>query len=183
MLLTSRARSHPSIPNPKRPIRQTGPVYPYSSDTLVEGASVERWGEKFKWTSGHYTPQQLEPFIHSYDTVAAEAVERLDEIVPPPYGQSPPKDGNIEGAINPDGEKKPRRDLYKLVQKYAAQDEKVQRLWNEVNTVPEWVNWEQIERGQKVFFRYGGPAIITVSLETPYLCEAVYIHIHTNGIR
>ncbi|KAI8634199.1 hypothetical protein F5Y19DRAFT_203555 [Xylariaceae sp. FL1651] len=138
-------------------------AYSYSSPELVDGAWQERWGVKFKWTSKHLTPKQLEPMIHSYDTVATEAVERIDEIMPPPYAMSPPKDGNIEGAIKPDGEKKPRRDLYELMQEFAPKDEKIGKLWAEINTIPEWVDWEQIERGQKVFFRYGGPAITTLT--------------------
>ncbi|KAI1817070.1 hypothetical protein GGS20DRAFT_534338 [Poronia punctata] len=137
--------------------------YTYDCPDLVEGAWQERWGMKFQWTSQHKTPKQLEPLIHSYDTVATEAVEALDEITPPPYATAPPKDGNIEGAIKPDGEKKPRRDLYKMVQEYADKDEKVGKLWTEINTIPEWVDWEQIERGQKVFFRYGGPALTSLT--------------------
>ncbi|KAI3319212.1 hypothetical protein HD806DRAFT_296288 [Xylariaceae sp. AK1471] len=139
-------------------------VYSYSSqEELVEGAWHERWGVRFKWTSEHLTPKQLEPMIYTYDTVATEAVEKLDEIVPPPYAMSPPHDENIEGAIKPNGEKKPRRDLYELMQEYAPKNKKIGKLWIEINTVPEWVDWEQIERGQKVFFRYGGPAITTLT--------------------
>jgi hypothetical protein len=33
--------------------------------------------------------------------------------------------------------------------------EKLQQLWDEVTNVPDWVDWEQIERGQMVFDRYG----------------------------
>ncbi|PTU21153.1 hypothetical protein P175DRAFT_0248081 [Aspergillus ochraceoroseus IBT 24754] len=29
----------------------------------------------------------------------------------------------------------------------------------EINTVPEWVDWDQIKRGQEVFFRYGMPIV------------------------
>jgi len=135
----------------------------YDHPDLVEGSWQERWGVRFQWTSQHLTPKQLEPLIHSYDTVATEAVKRLDEIALPPYTRTPPKDENIKGAIKPDGEKKPRRDLYKMLQEYADKDENISKLWTQINTVPEWVDWEQIERGQKVFFRYGGPTITSVS--------------------
>ncbi|KAI1753698.1 hypothetical protein F4782DRAFT_495379 [Xylaria castorea] len=129
-------------------------TYSSNDDKLVEGTWHERWGVKFKWTSKHTTPQQLESLIHSYDTVATEAIERLDEIIPPPHAQSPPE---------ADGEKRRRRDMYELMQEHAFEDEKIGKLWTEINTVPEWVDWAQIERGQKVFFRYGGPAITTLT--------------------
>ncbi|KAI0449617.1 hypothetical protein F5B21DRAFT_493689 [Xylaria acuta] len=130
---------------------------PQSYEKLVEGTWHERWGVRFKWTSKHTTPQQLQALIHSYDKVATEAVQSLDEIVPPPHAKSPPK---------ADGEKKLYRDTYELMQEHASKDEKVGRLWTEINTVPEWVDWDQIERGQKVFFRYGGPAITTLTFSS-----------------
>ncbi|KAJ2970895.1 hypothetical protein NUW58_g9563 [Xylaria curta] len=123
----------------------------YSDETPVEGAWQKYWGTGFKWTSKHLTPQQLRPFIYSYDTIATEAIERLDEIVPPP-----------EGAMKPDDVKKPRGDMYEKIKEYAIKDEKIGRLWSEVCTVPDWVDWGQIERGQKALFRYGGPAVIAV---------------------
>ncbi|KAI1322980.1 hypothetical protein F5Y16DRAFT_385063, partial [Xylariaceae sp. FL0255] len=139
-------------------------AYPFNdANDLVDGAVVDRWGMKIKWTSEHLKPQDLEPMIHTYDYVANEAVEKLDEIAPPPYAFEPPKDRNIEGAIGPDGEKKPRRDLYELMQEYASKDDKIGKLWTEINTVPEWVDWEQIERGQKVFWRYGGPSLVSLT--------------------
>ncbi|KAH9908138.1 hypothetical protein F4778DRAFT_720443 [Xylariomycetidae sp. FL2044] len=123
----------------------------------------EHWQMKIKWTPEHLTPKDLEKWIHTYDTIATEAVERLDEIAPPPYALSPPNDGNIEGAIKPDGEKTPRRDLWELLEAHASTDEKVGKLWDEIHTVPDWVKWDQIERGQKVFYRYGGPTITTLT--------------------
>lgn len=127
----------------------------------------ERWGERFYWTPKHHKPKDLQKLIHKYDVVASEALERLDEIVPPPYAHKPAQvnveEKNIEGGLKPDGEKKERRDLYELMAKYADKDEKIGRLWTEIHTVPEWVSWEQIERGQKVFWRYGGPSLTTVS--------------------
>ncbi|XXG97179.1 hypothetical protein Hte_003474 [Hypoxylon texense] len=114
----------------------------------------QHWGVKFKWTPEHLTPQELEPLIHTYDTTATEAVERLNEISPPSYTRDPPKQNSDASRTG----KKWRRDLYGLLEKHAATDTKIGRLWGEIHTVPDWVDWEQIERGQKVFYRYGGPA-------------------------
>lgn len=116
------------------------------------------YGYKIKWGPLHHSPEDLHRLIHTYDTVASEAVERLDELVPP-APVAPRK--NIEETVEPKDIKK-HRDLYKLVQEHAKTDEKVGKLWDEINTVPEWVDWESIERGQKVFWRYGGPALTAV---------------------
>lgn len=51
--------------------------------------------------------------------------------------------------------KAPPRDLYVILQDHKDSDELLQRFWNEVTTVPAWVDWEQIRRGQDVFYRYG----------------------------
>ncbi|KAI0426617.1 hypothetical protein F5Y09DRAFT_318427 [Xylaria sp. FL1042] len=135
----------------------------YGNENFVEGTWQEYWGVRFKWTSGHLTPQQLNPLIYTYDKVATEAVERIHEIIGPTETKSPSKGEDIEEITKTEGEKKSRWDLYQLVQEYASKDEKVGKLWTEVNTVPEWVDWDQIERGQKIFFRYGGPAISTLT--------------------
>lgn len=57
----------------------------------------------------------------------------------------------------------PRQDAYDALEA-AVQSEEVGRygachaLWRQVNEVPEWVDFEQIARGQDVFYRYAGPA-------------------------
>lgn len=60
----------------------------------------------------------------------------------------------------------PRRDLYALLEEHRASDPKLSELWTEVNTVPAWVDWEQIERGQDVFYRYGGPALTGLTFQS-----------------
>lgn len=42
------------------------------------------------------------------------------------------------------------------MKEHAETDETLQKFWKQVTTVPDWVDWEQIERGQDVFYRYGG---------------------------
>lgn len=49
----------------------------------------------------------------------------------------------------------PTRDLYVILQDHLDKDELLQRFWKDVTAVPEWVDWEQIQRGQDVFYRYG----------------------------
>jgi hypothetical protein len=58
-----------------------------------------------------------------------------------------------------------KADLYVLLEKHHDDDLKIKEFWNEINTVPDWVDWEQIKRGQEVFYRYGMAVINVVSLE------------------
>lgn len=55
----------------------------------------------------------------------------------------------------------PGEDLYDILQREAriAEPGPVCDLWAQVNEVPVWVDYEQIARGQKVFYRYGGAAL------------------------
>ncbi|KAI0401142.1 hypothetical protein F4802DRAFT_619083 [Xylaria palmicola] len=138
-------------------------AHAYSLEEPVEGTWQECLGLRFKWTSQHLRAQQIAPLAHSYDTVATEAVERLDEISPPLRAEPLPKDKKIEEPSEKGEEKRVKRGLYELIEEYAPRDPKIARLWAEVNTVPNWVDWDQIERGQKVYFRYGGPILVSLT--------------------
>lgn len=124
--------------------------------------TITVWGYSFQWTPEHLTGEQMEPMKHTYDRLADECLERLNEISPPPQ-KALPRTTN-RGAQNcEDGREKPKRDLYVLLRDNADRDEKLAELWNQVNSVPSWVDWDQIERGQEVFYRYGIPALNAVS--------------------
>ncbi|OTB13477.1 hypothetical protein K445DRAFT_336496 [Daldinia sp. EC12] len=123
-----------------------------------ENSWRESWGVKFKWTPKHLTADSLKSWIYTYDTVSTMAIDRLNEISISSHTKFP---GSVDSI--PREEKKVRGDLYELLQKHASTDDTIGRLWDEINTIPEWVDWEQIERGQKVFYRYGGPAITTLT--------------------
>ena len=127
---------------------------PHPKDQTLYGFNV-------KWSEHHWAPEDLHPLIYTYDKVSAEAVDSLDEIQPPTAASLAPKK-NIQETYEPK-EKKFSRDLYKLVKENADKDEKIGKFWKEVNTVPEWVDWKSVERGQKVFWRYGGPCLTAVS--------------------
>ncbi|KAF2130966.1 hypothetical protein P153DRAFT_365590 [Dothidotthia symphoricarpi CBS 119687] len=131
------------------------------------------WGYQFEWTEHHLTPEQTKPLKHSYDVLGEECLERLNVISPPPKGALPrnsdqPAPSAVTGT---EGEKKeglalPSRDLYALLEEHHQSDEKLGQLWKEVNTVPDWVDWAQIERGQDVFYRYGGPALTGLTFQS-----------------
>lgn len=43
--------------------------------------------------------------------------------------------------------------MYSVLKEHHGADSVLQELWEEVNTVPEWVDWAQIERGQEFLYR------------------------------
>ncbi|KAJ5958062.1 uncharacterized protein N7479_005212 [Penicillium vulpinum] len=89
--------------------------------------------------------------MYSWDYLADECVERLNKI--------PSAD---DGA-----DKRPfKKDLYGLLRDHAEEDPKLNELWTEINTIPQWVDWDQIQRGQDVFFRYGVPILNVLGFES-----------------
>lgn len=129
-------------------------------------------------TDDHLTPEQCQPLKYSYDTIAEEVLDRLNEISPPNDKQLPRQSarhsavgtqGNKEENEGSEGTAKPKlpqRDLYELLKTHAETDELLQRFWHDVNVVPDWVDWEQIQRGQDVFYRYGGACLTGLAYQS-----------------
>ena len=120
------------------------------------------WGYTFQLTEEHMTPAKAHPLKFSYDLLGEQALDKLNEISPPPRSALPRNSGKfaepdavVESKAD-DALPVPKRDLYILLRENAHNDEILGKLWAEVNTVPSWVDWEQIARGQDVFYRYGG---------------------------
>ncbi|CAG8249883.1 unnamed protein product [Penicillium olsonii] len=108
------------------------------------------WNYSFRWTDLHSSADDLRPRAYTCDTLADQCVERLNQI---PLGD--------------DVDKRPfKKDLYGLLRDHFDDDPKLKELWTEINTVPDWVDWDQIQRGQDVFFRYGLPILNTLSFES-----------------
>lgn len=56
--------------------------------------------------------------------------------------------------------------MYQLLRDNADADPKLKELWDQVNAVPEWVDWDQIARGQDVFYRYGGACLTGLAYQS-----------------
>ena len=123
--------------------------------------SRHAWGYDFQWTDEHMTPEEMHHLKYTYDVLGEEALNSLDRISPPVSGELPRSKSRI--SSKPDTEPPPKRDLYELLKENASKDEKLGELWEQVNTIPDWVDWDQIARGQDVFYRYGGVALTAVS--------------------
>ncbi|KIV99040.1 uncharacterized protein PV09_09215 [Verruconis gallopava] len=107
------------------------------------GQKFHCYGISFKWTSLHKSAEELNKLVFTYDKLATDTVNYLQE--------NATSNKDVHG-----------RDLFKLLKDEAEDGGVVGQLWDQVNTVPEWVDWQQIERGQKVFWRYVGPALVAL---------------------
>ena len=134
--------------------------------------SRTRWGYTFQLTPEHLTPEMMKPMKFSYDRLGEQALDRLNLISPPsrsalPRNSNPyPTPDLYKGESSFATDITPKRDLYLLLREHASKDDILGQLWLEVNTVPEWVDWDQIARGQDVFYRYGGPALTGLAFQS-----------------
>ena len=138
------------------------------------------WGYTFQLSDLHITPDLADPLKRSYDRLGEQALGRLDIICPALRPESlhsarkysTRQDGSqkskeeIKGNIGKEADSKSRRDLYELLRDHSMTDEILGALWTEVNTIPDWVDWAQISRGQEVFYRYGGPALTGLAFQS-----------------
>lgn len=106
-------------------------------------------GYDFEWTDKHYTAEELMPLRHQADDLALAVVERLFAII---AAQNPEK-----GAKRPD--------LYELLKENYPHDDVLRQFWEETHTVPDWVDWEEIEKGQAFLYRYLAPNITGIVLQ------------------
>jgi hypothetical protein len=103
----------------------------------------KRWGYSFQWTDKHLAPEEIAALRSHYDELGSTALEKLQAII------ARTKTDTKREANCPF-----RPELYTVFKKHHHEDEVLQQFWDEVHSVPEWVDWEQIERGQKFFARY-----------------------------
>ena len=128
------------------------------------------WGYTFQLTSDHLTPEQAHPLKFSYDTLGEECLDVLNELNPPTNAvqfhatqadETPSQDVKENTPAI-----KAKRDLYLLLRDNVDKSEKLRQLWDEVNDVPDWVDWNQISRGQEVFYRYGGATLTGLAYQS-----------------
>jgi hypothetical protein len=110
------------------------------------------WDYSFEWTSQHLPPSQLEPWVRRCDTLADDCTRIINKLPKP--AAAAPSDGSIL----------PSKDSYALLRDKHKDSPRLGELWNEINTVPDWVDWDQIERGQDIYWRYFIPISNAVRL-------------------
>ncbi|RMZ76277.1 hypothetical protein DV737_g4888, partial [Chaetothyriales sp. CBS 132003] len=123
------------------------------------------WGYTFQLTPDHLTTEERTRLRFSYDKLADECLDILNEISPPGATQAL-KHTKPPGANNTTADEPAKRDLYLLLEAHRGQHPKLQDLWDSVTTIPPWVDWDQIQRGQDVFYRYGGATIMGLAYQS-----------------
>ncbi|KAB5582534.1 tat pathway signal sequence [Coniochaeta sp. 2T2.1] len=142
------------------------------------------WGYDFKWTSDHRTKEELAPLMYSYDELVTECLDILDELSPPPtthqngeekpttqQPSSPETGPEPEARPSPEKARPPspapfHRDYFTLLETHHASHSSLTRLWSSLNTLPPWASPAQLARGQLVFYRYAGPAIVGLTFQS-----------------
>ncbi|KAK4214493.1 hypothetical protein QBC37DRAFT_283763 [Rhypophila decipiens] len=152
------------------------------ASTPKDGERCAAYGFKFTWTPDHLTPEQMRPYMFSYDVLATEALDVLDHADPDPVkgnisaakqdrqAQTQGQDQQTSQSGNPDNNKPKsshhKRDLFTLLQTHHHENETLSSLWSQIHTIPEWVDWAQIARGQLVFYRYALPFVISLTFQS-----------------
>lgn len=107
-------------------------------------------GYDFEWTDKHFTAEELMPLRHQADDLALAVVEKLLAIVAERTTE--------KGGVN-------RPDLYEVLKENYPNDDILRQFWEEAHTVPDWVDWEEIEKGQAFLYRYLAPNITGIVLQ------------------
>lgn len=116
---------------------------------LCVGQPIQKWSHKFIRTDHHLDPGTMRDLRHDYDELGAKTLERL---------------------LNIRKEQNKKDELYELLEQYQDQDDTLSQFWRETRTVPEWVDWAQLARGQEFFYRYALANIVGFALQG-FVCE------------
>ncbi|KAI9664375.1 MAG: hypothetical protein M1831_002308 [Alyxoria varia] len=133
-------------------------------------ATRQCWDYTFDITPVHPTEETFEPLKQKYDSLAEQCLSRLDEVSPPPRNGLLPRQNSEIPAAKEKEQISSKRDLYALLKKHGSSSSEpnspLSKLWLEVTTIPPWVDWAQIQRGQDVFYRYGGAALTGLAYQS-----------------
>ncbi|KAF9890523.1 hypothetical protein FE257_005928 [Aspergillus nanangensis] len=122
-----------------------------SKTTTGNRTEYHYWDYSFVWTDEHPPRNKYESWIHSCDSLADECNELLNAF-PIPASEK--------------GMNAMRRDRYALLRDNYESAPKLKELWAEINTVPDWVDWDQIKRGQDVYWRYLLPFTTSLTFQS-----------------
>lgn len=129
-----------------------------------------KYGYTFEAGPQHLSKDDTADMKMEFDRLGEMALNRLNVLCPPQAStrQSFEASKNLaaDGVQQSASPQPLKRDLYLLLRDHASQDEVLGQLWAESNAIPSWVCWEQIERGQDVFYRYGGPALTGLAFQS-----------------
>lgn len=106
---------------------------------------------------------------YTYDVLGEECYQILSQLDPPSSkSDTIAPTAEAEQFIKDAKPQQPKskKDLYTILRDNKNQHPKLQQLWDEATNVPDWVDWEQIARGQDVFYRYGGATLTGLAFQS-----------------
>ena len=134
------------------------------------------WGYTFQLTPEHLTLENSHPMKHSHDKLGEDCLNILNELSPPepPRPEAPSTRIADEKGLPPTSHPnlppskptKPKRDLYALLLQHKSKHPKLAQLYDDASTPPFPIDWDQIVRGQDVFYRYGGPSLTGLAYQS-----------------
>ena len=129
------------------------------------------WGYTFELSELHLSADQARHLKFSYDKLGDQALQELNRLSPRPYPRKTNVNADLGSVINEEDsvvspQPRHQKDLYALLQEHATTNRILEAFWAEVNAVPAWVDWQQIKRGQEVFYRYGGPMLTGLAFQS-----------------
>lgn len=105
----------------------------------------------FEWTDLHLSKSDLQPLRHRYDHLGHDSVTILQEL-----GKNLKMDKTSDHRI----------DLFSVLRDNQSKSPVLGRLWHELNEVPKWVDWRQIQRGQRFLYRYAPGNLMGFALQS-----------------
>ncbi|KAK3397058.1 hypothetical protein B0T20DRAFT_248268 [Sordaria brevicollis] len=126
------------------------------------------WGYTFDWTPSHLTASDLHPLTLSYDKLTDDCLDEFDRLGLTSSFRAKTSSSNS----NPqNGSQCPlhQTDFYTLLSTNSSSPSPspvLSRLWDQITTIPPWVSYPQLARGQTVFYRYAGPAITSLTFHS-----------------
>ena len=88
---------------------------------------------------------------HEYDELGSRALDKLLE--------------ESKQTVPTQGCPLPRKDLFATLEEFHDSDAVLRQFWNETMSIPSWVDWEQIQRGQRFFYKYAVANIVGFALQ------------------
>ena len=122
----------------------------------------DAWAYVFDLTTSHPTRLEMNKLKHSIDTVGEAAFARLSDL----RRQEQQRSRKESEALSRENDEPGATDTYHQLKRYAHFDANLRKLWDCMNLVPAWVDWEQIARGQDVFYRYGPSFLIGLAFQS-----------------
>ncbi|KAF9960685.1 hypothetical protein BGZ72_006255 [Mortierella alpina] len=135
-----------------------------ASETFKPGQRITHWGIDIIWTENHLPASRLDQLRKLGDPLADDALTAL--------------------------EIKPGEDALEALLEYTARPDHEQRspapqqLLTQVMTVPDWVDWDRLQRGQQVYWRYClfiNIVLIHFTLATGFSATKVMKVMHSTG--